>query len=607
MNRLYKILLILIVALASCNPMKNINKQIEDQAKAPRSTFNYTLTSADYSTIKDYALKFATTHADSVEANKIASSEYLMGNYDHTFIPFLLKELYPALGDKSSAQVSYNYYVGPTTKTVMYEGANQYKLSADDYNAINDSVGFYGSFYPDYSPQNYIPDFLKTKFPDAADSTLEFVTYNYANQKPTSPPLALDADFKGSGDLQNFTVADSLGPQTWYATNYGAKMSGYAGSDVPNVDYLISPAIDLSGTHDPCFIVSQIAKYVGSWDNLQILVSDDYSGDAYTATWVPMTIKDLPTGNDWNPVTSEKVDLSSFAGKTIHIAFKYVSTNSEAATWEVEWLKVYKTHASSGIGTQSVFYRFLNGTWKTEPGVYALSSDDYNSMGAPGKYDNFSSSEPPENYVPQFLSMKYPYAQEGDQMYVAYMYYSGGTHLRVDQYTYTNSVWTMYNPVTVATSPFVNAAGYWVFDPTVYKTMTVDDYQMIVDVVKNTHPDLVNSYNDGEDYYGADAYYGDFNAQISNRSGQADFQGLSEDEALKLIDQRISEGIIVWLQQAYPDATTQVSGVDQKYVITYNVYPNTGGSTLTYTATFQCVKSGPSPDFKAVGEPVQDK
>jgi len=608
MNRLYKILLlVLVVALAACNPTQDLKKQIEDQAPAPKANLNYTLTSADYSTIAK-ALLGNKTHADSVAASKISSNEYLFGSYDHTYIPDILSAMYPALGDKSSAHVSYNYYVGPMAVTVMLEGADQYTLKTADYNAINDSVGSYGTFYPDYPPENYVPDYLKTKFPNAADSTLEFVTYNYADTDPIASPPVLDEEFNGS--LGSFTAVDVSGPKSWHAASYQtseyAYMSGY-GSD--NEDWLVSSAIDLSGYSHPSFQINQAINYVnGQWDQVQVLVSTDYSGDVSSATWKPLTINTLPTGANWTFVTSEKVDLSAYAKKTIHIAFKYLSTTSNAPAWEIDWVKVYGVATTTVIGKQSVFYRLLNGTWKPEKGVYALSSDDYNSMGAPGSYDNFSSSVKPDNYIPRFLAQKYPYAQEGDQINVGYMYYySYHTYLYVDHYTFTNSMWTKYNPVASMTTPFVNNGTKWVFDPTVYKTMTISDYQVIVDAVKKTHPNLVNTYGDGEDYYGADAYYGDFNAQIANRAAQDDFAGKTDAEATALIYQRIPEGIIVMLQNEYPNATSQVSGVDQKYVITYNVYPNTGGSNVVYTSTFQCTKSGPDPQFKLISAPIQPK
>jgi hypothetical protein len=472
------------------------------------------------------------------------------------------------------------------------------------------AVANYSTFSPSNPPADFVPDFLKSKFADAADGTLEFVTYNYADTDPIAPPPVLDEEFSGS--LGSFTAVDVSGPKSWHAASYQtseyAYMSGY-GSD--NEDWLVSSAINLSGYSHPSFQINQAINYVkGQWDQVQVLVSTDYSGDVSSATWKPLTINTLPTGGNWTFVTSEKVDLSAYAKKTIHIAFKYLSTTSNAPAWEIDWVKVYGVATTTAIGKQSVFYRLSSsGTWKPESGIYALSSNDYNAMGSPGKYDNFSSSDNPDNYIPEYLTQKYPYAQEGDQINVAYIYYSSGTHLRVDQYTFTSSMWTKYNPIVSEISQFLNNGTKWVFDPTVTFTMSSADYQLIVDAVKATHPTLVDPYGTQDYYYGSGAYYSDFDARISLREtgtyAQSDYDGLSDAEASTLIMQRIQEGIVVMLQAKFPNAVAQVSGIDVMYVVSYYIYQN-DGSTAKFTSTFQCTKSAPNPDFTLVGSPTTD-
>ena len=46
------------------------------------------------------------------------------------------------------------------------------------------------------------------------------------------------------------------------------------------------------------------------------------------------------TNNDWTFVTAA-VDLSAWAGKKVQIGFKYTSTTSAAATWEIMNVVVY--------------------------------------------------------------------------------------------------------------------------------------------------------------------------------------------------------------------------------------------------------------------------
>ncbi len=55
--------------------------------------------------------------------------------------------------------------------------------------------------------------------------------------------------------------------------------------------------------------------------------------------------------------------------------------------------------------------------------AYTLSAADYDSMGAPGKHDNFSDEQKPQNYLPTFLGIKFPYAKEGAKYLVVYKFY----------------------------------------------------------------------------------------------------------------------------------------------------------------------------------------
>ncbi|MEG1591885.1 MAG: choice-of-anchor J domain-containing protein, partial [Chryseobacterium sp.] len=74
---------------------------------------------------------------------------------------------------------------------------------------------------------------------------------------------------------------------------------------------------------------------------LQVYATENYTGDPTTTTWVALPAL-LDTNNsgfgDW--VSSGNVDLSAFLGKNVRIAFKYTSTSSEAATWEVDDFKI---------------------------------------------------------------------------------------------------------------------------------------------------------------------------------------------------------------------------------------------------------------------------
>ncbi|MBI9056900.1 MAG: hypothetical protein JEZ01_03910 [Labilibaculum sp.] len=97
--------------------------------------------------------------------------------------------------------------------------------------------------------------------------------------------------------------------------------------------------------------------------------------------------------------------------------------------------------------------------------IYELVSADYDSMGAPGKYNNFSSSDAPESYLPNFLGQKFPYALEGDKIAPIYKYYDGGVESRMKEYTLTDGVWVEYSSTIDASALVAFKDKAWVFVP----------------------------------------------------------------------------------------------------------------------------------------------
>lgn len=268
---------------------------------------------------------------------------------------------------------------------------------------------------------------------------------------------------------------------------------------------------------------------------------------------------------------------------------------------------VYVTYNyySGGVSAVSEYYSFDGSSWTAVEvdlpnGVttYTLSSDDYDSMGEasgkPGKYNNFSSSAEPENYLPAFLSLNFPYAQTGDKIAIIYKYYaSGSTNNEAIEYTKTEGGWAAYESTIEKTDQYVRVSSGWIYDPTVTYTMVAADYQIIVDYVKNNiGSDYVDSYGTAEAYYGTSAYYVEFRTD-NNYIESTKFSSW-EEAAMEAIGE-------VFLPAKFPNATAQVDGVDINYVITFAAY---NGSMVDYTIKFQCTQSGPNPVFEYVEGPT---
>ena len=133
----------------------------------------------------------------------------------------------------------------------------------------------------------------------------------------------------------------------WSATTqYGFKASAFANSKRYATDsWAISPVINLKRAKAPVFLFEEAQKYVGDkiQDFLKVYVSTDYPGRgslaAIAPNWIDVTDKlvgERPDGSSWD-YKPMQLDLSSYAGLTnVHVAFRYVSTEEIAATWEIK-------------------------------------------------------------------------------------------------------------------------------------------------------------------------------------------------------------------------------------------------------------------------------
>jgi hypothetical protein len=146
-------------------------------------------------------------------------------------------------------------------------------------------------------------------------------------------------------DWGNWTTISVTGDQVWDRNNtFGtnntpcARMSGYSGASFENEDWLISPALDFDNYLNEVIVFMNAKNYTGN--DLELMVSTDYDGggDPTSATWTELTYTKSP--GTWEWTNSGEVDLSSFNGTAVYVAFKYTSTNSASATWEVDDIEI---------------------------------------------------------------------------------------------------------------------------------------------------------------------------------------------------------------------------------------------------------------------------
>ena len=104
--------------------------------------------------------------------------------------------------------------------------------------------------------------------------------------------------------------------------------------------WLVSPSFDLTGTSSPYLVFDNVTRYNGP--GLELYISSDYDGvsnPSQQGTWMDISSYvpnwDTDSG-DWTFVSSGNIDLTPFISSNLNVAFKYVGSNSDGATWEID-------------------------------------------------------------------------------------------------------------------------------------------------------------------------------------------------------------------------------------------------------------------------------
>ena len=145
-----------------------------------------------------------------------------------------------------------------------------------------------------------------------------------------------------------FSQYSVTGLQVWACTTFGhdfanpsasapngVQINGFAnGTNVPNEDWLISPAYNLTATAFP--LLSFWSRNAFNGDPLELKISTNYvSGDPNSATWTDLNGKFPNQASDiWT--LSNNINLSAFKAANIRIAFVYNSSDDDGARWTLD-------------------------------------------------------------------------------------------------------------------------------------------------------------------------------------------------------------------------------------------------------------------------------
>ncbi len=175
-------------------------------------------------------------------------------------------------------------------------------------------------------------------------------------ETPVEPTPGVDAFYAGlvtsdeGWTFDNVKMSEGLNyVWKWVSGDYGAYLNGSAYNKKPYAaeSYAISPVIDLTMVKSATVSFDHAAKFqTNLTKDCKLVVRE-----AGAKEWKELTIPTWPTAGSWTWVNCGDIDLKDYVGKAIEFGLKYVSTSSDADTWEV---KNFFVNAGGGSGVEEV-------------------------------------------------------------------------------------------------------------------------------------------------------------------------------------------------------------------------------------------------------------
>ena len=192
------------------------------------------------------------------------------------------------------------------------------------------------------------------------------VDFDGGSTEPGEEKVLLDESF-ATGQGQ-FTIDNKQLPEgsdyvwihgTYQGTSFMKASAFVGGAKKASESWLVSPELSLTDVKSAVLSFEHAHNYAGTASEELTLWITETSAE----NWKQLTIDKY--GEQFKFV-AVSVDLASYLGKTVKFAFKYVSTTSAAATWEIKNVKV----VANGDGT-------VDPEPEPEPGVNMLTNPGF--------------------------------------------------------------------------------------------------------------------------------------------------------------------------------------------------------------------------------------
>lgn len=172
--------------------------------------------------------------------------------------------------------------------------------------------------------------------------------------------------------FDTFTGVSVTGTQNWYFNEqYGAVCSGYAaGQSSQNEDWFISPNMNLSEASNVQLTFmhtrgNAAVMNVGVTEGwYKVFATANYSGDPTTTQWIELSGLNQNITTAWQYVSSGEISIpETVRSQYSRIAFRYISSATQSATWEIKNVKVTADSPNTNPGSDGNF-KITN--WNTE-------------------------------------------------------------------------------------------------------------------------------------------------------------------------------------------------------------------------------------------------
>lgn len=198
-----------------------------------------------------------------------------------------------------------------------------------------------------------------------------FLLSSFGIQLSSAQTTILDQTLLTQASFDTFTPVSVTGAQNWtFNSLYGAVCSGYAGGqNYENEDWLVSPVMNLQQTDNVKLTFSHTrgsaaVMNVGVTEGwYKVFATANYTGNPATTNWIELTGLNQTIPTAWQFVASGELIIPELAkSQNSRIAFRYKSSATQSATWEVKNVKVIgepqATNPNAGI------FKITN--WNTE-------------------------------------------------------------------------------------------------------------------------------------------------------------------------------------------------------------------------------------------------